>query len=86
MSHDNYTVLAAKILSLFPNEVMGTYYVPAIKKSDTPLKKSIMSRGKLVNCVRNILQRSGDTKRRRTLSKTDEDKDNAVVPENFDGI
>lgn len=41
---------------MFPNESMGTYYVPAIKKCESPLNKSIMAKGKLVDKVRNLVR------------------------------
>lgn len=62
-------MLAAKIITLFPTETMGVYYCPPIRKGEHPLKKSVMAKGKLVNQVRNILFRSGDTTSRRTGRK-----------------
>lgn len=72
MRHEHYSDLVNKILALFPNEVMGTYYLAPISKSDSPSGKSIIARGKLVNCVRNILHLSGDTRKRKTRKRPTE--------------
>ncbi|CAH0547165.1 unnamed protein product [Brassicogethes aeneus] len=72
LSREEYNMLAAKIISIFPTETLGVYYCPPIRKGEHPLKKSVMAKGKLVNQVRNILFRSGDTTLRRTTgSKRD---------------
>lgn len=70
LTKEDYNVLAGKIICLFPNETLGVYYCPPIPKYKHPLKKSIMAKGKLVNQVRNILFRSGDTLSRRATKRT----------------
>lgn len=34
MTHSDYNILTSKIISLFHRECSGTYYVPAISKSN----------------------------------------------------
>lgn len=53
----------------------GTYYVPPVKKINSPFGKSQMAKGKLVNQVKNILFRSGDTVKR---SRKDSDGEHQV--------
>ncbi|KAK4886435.1 hypothetical protein RN001_002706 [Aquatica leii] len=35
LSHEEYNIITAKIVSLFPSETSSTYYVPAIKKTNS---------------------------------------------------
>lgn len=66
LKHDEFNVIAAKIVTLFPKEALGTYYVEPIKKRDSLNGKSIPAKGKLVDKCRNILYKAGEriTKRR----------------------
>lgn len=59
--NEDYNLLGAKIIGLFPSESLAMHYCPPIRKANHPLKKSVMAKGKLVNQVRNILFKSGDT-------------------------
>lgn len=72
MKHDQYILLCAKIKLVFPEEVNSIYYVPYISKGSSPDGKCVFAKGRLVDKVRNILYRSGDTlphkKKKRELS------------------
>lgn len=72
---EEYNSLAAKIITLFPTEMVGTYYVPPMKKSSSPFGRPIMAKGKLVNQVKNIIFRSGDT------NKREHNEESCVVPQ-----
>ncbi|XP_031359189.1 uncharacterized protein LOC116182757 [Photinus pyralis] len=54
--HSDYNILTAKIITLFPKELSGTYYVPAISKKHSVTNKPIVAKGKLVDKVRNLLR------------------------------
>ncbi|CAH0550212.1 unnamed protein product [Brassicogethes aeneus] len=71
LRQEEYNSLAAKIITLFSTERIGTYYVPPIKKNNSPFGKSMMAKGKLVNQVKNTLFRSGDTNKRHIGSDED---------------
>ncbi|XP_074032341.1 uncharacterized protein isoform X2 [Leptinotarsa decemlineata] len=60
LSHDEYTILAAKIVQLFPTETTGIYYIPAIKKRHSVTGKSIVAKGRLVDKCRNIIYKCDD--------------------------
>ncbi|KYN04942.1 hypothetical protein ALC62_04175, partial [Cyphomyrmex costatus] len=45
--------IARLIVADFPTEVTSTYYVSPIRKKESPIKKSIPARGKLLNLWRN---------------------------------
>lgn len=84
LRQEEFNILGSKIIGLFPTETLGVYYCPPIKKSENPFKKSVMAKGKLVNQMRNILFRSGDTVARRSEKRKIEDLegDRRVVPRN----
>ncbi|XP_031334783.1 uncharacterized protein LOC116164711 [Photinus pyralis] len=73
LTHGDYNKIVSKIINLFPNENMGTYYVPPILKADHPAGRSQRSMGKLPNRVRNIRFLSGDTKKRKTDQHVESD-------------
>lgn len=55
-----------------------------MRKCDNLLKKSIMAKGKLVNQVRNILFRSGDTHLRiGSKRQNDDENNNDPAPKRF---
>ncbi|KAL4718864.1 hypothetical protein ACJJTC_011323 [Scirpophaga incertulas] len=62
ITYEDYNFLAAKIITLFPKEAIGTYFAHPIKKRDSLNGRSIVARGKLVDKVRN-LYKYGDRKR-----------------------
>lgn len=45
--------IATMIIDTFPSEATNTYYIPSIKKKDSPNNKSIPARGKLISMWRN---------------------------------
>lgn len=59
LTPDDYNILSAKIISVFPIECCGTYYVPAVRKKDSIAGKPILARGKLVDKCRNLLHACG---------------------------
>lgn len=62
---------------MFPTESIGTYYIPAIRKADSPCKRSVMAKGKLVDKVRNIVHKCEEAtprrKKRSVVSSNDND-------------
>ncbi|KAG5896705.1 hypothetical protein JTB14_002549 [Gonioctena quinquepunctata] len=60
LSHDEYIILASKIVQLFPTKTTGIYYVPAIKKCHSVTGKSIVAKGPLVDKCRNIIYKCDD--------------------------
>lgn len=72
LTPEDYNIITSKIICLFPTESPSTYYVPAIKKSDSVHGKSILARGKLVDKSRNLLSSCGSTvvrKRNRNIGQ-----------------
>lgn len=64
MTHEEYNIISAKIVSLFPTETVGTYFVRPVQKRDSLSGKSILAKGKLVDKVRNLLYMSGERKKK----------------------
>lgn len=64
---EEFNLLAAKIVSLFPTESIYTYYMKAVPTSKSASGRYVPSKGKLVDKVRNLLYISG-AKRRSTKS------------------
>lgn len=60
-------------MSLFPNEVAGTYYVPPVKLRDSRNGRSIAAKGKLWSKVHNLVILSGEAtpvrKKRKKISE-----------------
>lgn len=84
MRHTDYNILTAKIISLFPKECAGTYYVPAISKRHSVTNKPIISRGKLVDKVRNLLRLNRSIVRDKTSllqTETDDIENEIAVSE-----
>lgn len=82
MKHDQYLLLSEKIINLFPQEAKATYYIPYISRRNSGSDKGVFAKGRLVDKVRNILYRSGDTvphKRKKT------DLLEASATEDFEG-
>lgn len=53
LTNDLADCISEMIVSIFPTEVVTTYYVPPTSKKDSVTRKSIISRGKLINMWRN---------------------------------
>ncbi|CAG9782313.1 unnamed protein product [Diatraea saccharalis] len=64
LTYEDYTMLAGKIITLFPKETAATYFTRPIRKRDSYNGKSVAARGKLVDKVRNYLFQSGECKRK----------------------
>ncbi|KAB0805329.1 hypothetical protein PPYR_02299, partial [Photinus pyralis] len=77
MKHEEYNQVAAKIISLFPRECLGTYYVPPIRKSESIIGKSVLARGKLVDKVRNLIHKceEANPKRKRRSKESNDSTD-----------
>lgn len=67
MKHEDYNIITAKIITLFPTEATQTYYIPSIRKNDSFNRRSIVARGKLVDKARNLIHKSGLSTRKRKL-------------------
>ncbi|GBP43090.1 hypothetical protein EVAR_96352_1 [Eumeta japonica] len=63
ITFDEYNFLAAKIITLFPAENIGTYFVRPVSKSQSACGKPTFARGKLIDKVRNFLYKSDAHKR-----------------------
>lgn len=61
------------IVSIFPTEVSTTYYTAPISKKDSPTRKSVISRGKLMNMWRNrcTLRRKLEDRKKDETEKED---------------
>lgn len=92
LTHEQYNVLAAKIVGLFPSEYSGTYYVPAIRKAISKSGRPILAKGKLVDKCKNLLHNCADvipSKRKRRGDSDDVNpevnlKRNALNPTEID--
>lgn len=62
---------------MFPKECLGTYYVPAVKKSESVSNKSILAKGKLVDKVRNLIHKCDEAQPKRKRFKQNEDERNS---------
>ncbi|CAH0562887.1 unnamed protein product [Brassicogethes aeneus] len=80
LNHSDYNKLSAKIISLFSKESIGVYYVPAIRKADSPTGKSILARGKLVDKCRNLIHKCEEATPIRKKRKHSEEE-NQPTPE-----
>ncbi|KAK5648037.1 hypothetical protein RI129_002929 [Pyrocoelia pectoralis] len=86
LRHEEYNKISAKIITLFPTEIMGIYYVPPIKKQYSTTGKSIVARGKLVDKLKNIIYTCEDATPKRTKRKgvlTDTESDEINTNEDF---
>lgn len=63
ITYDEYNSLAGKIITLFPTENTGTYFVRPIPKSKSKTGKPVFAKGKLLDKIRNLLYKSGERKR-----------------------
>ncbi|KAL4713684.1 hypothetical protein ACJJTC_004215 [Scirpophaga incertulas] len=61
--YEDYNFIAAKIISLFPKESIGTYFTNPVTKRQSTSGRPIAARGKLVDKVRNLLYKYGERKR-----------------------
>ncbi|KAI8427482.1 hypothetical protein MSG28_002015 [Choristoneura fumiferana] len=61
---EDYNLIAARIVSLFPSENIGTYFMRAVPTAKSISGKYIPAKGKLVDKVRNLLYISGEKHRR----------------------
>lgn len=55
--------MAGKIITLFPTENIGTYFVRPVPKSQSKTGKSVFAKGKLLDKIRNLLYKSGEKRR-----------------------
>ncbi|KAK9674911.1 hypothetical protein QE152_g40770, partial [Popillia japonica] len=78
LKQEQYGVITNKIIQLFPEEVGATYYSPYVPKRSNGGGKCVLAKGRLVDKVRNILFRSGDTvsHRKRKINETDVEPQN----------
>lgn len=70
LTHSDYNVLTAKIITLFPMETAGIYYVPAISKKNSITNKPQVAKGRLVDKIRNLLRLSREIQKEKTMSTT----------------
>lgn len=70
LTHSDYNVLVAKIVTLFPMETVGTYYVPAISKKNSITNKPQVAKGRLVDKIRNLLRLSRAIQKEKTVTHT----------------
>ncbi|KAG5897707.1 hypothetical protein JTB14_007545 [Gonioctena quinquepunctata] len=61
LEHEDYNIIAAKIITLFPTEATQTYYIPSVRKKDS------FNRNQLVDKARNLIYRSGVSTRKRKI-------------------
>ncbi|CAH0562947.1 unnamed protein product [Brassicogethes aeneus] len=75
LAHQDYNILASKIISLFPSETDSTYYIPAVRKENSSVGKSIPAKGKLVCKARNSVYVSEQCKKgqKRSIENTDDE-------------
>lgn len=59
LTHEQYNILTSKIINLFPTEFTGSYYVPAIRKCDSPTGRPVLAKGKLVDKCKNLIYACG---------------------------
>ncbi|CAG9855336.1 unnamed protein product [Phyllotreta striolata] len=72
-NHDEYTILSAKIIQLFPTEVTATYYVQSIAKRNSASGKHVLAKGRLVDKCRNLIFNCGEAvplKRKRKAAES----------------
>lgn len=85
LCHEDYNLLASKIVALFPTEVTATYYVPSIKKNESITGKPILAKGKLVDKCRNLLHCCNDVvpvmRKRKNSQLPSEEKNKRLKPE-----
>ncbi|KAK4886725.1 hypothetical protein RN001_002996 [Aquatica leii] len=60
LNHEEYNIITSKIIGLFPSESAGVYYIPAVKKINSPTGRSLLAKGKLVDKCRNLLHNCAD--------------------------
>lgn len=59
--------------------MMGTYFVPPVKKRDSLNGKCVLARGKLVDKVKNLVYKCGEAEPKRKRRKTD-NNDSETIP------
>ncbi|XP_047988270.1 uncharacterized protein LOC125234283 isoform X1 [Leguminivora glycinivorella] len=81
---EEFNLLAAKIVSLFPTESIYIYYMKAVPTCKSASRKYVPAKGKLVDKVRNLLYISGAKRRsiKSTCSNKDSDTDVESVENN----
>ncbi|KAF2891130.1 hypothetical protein ILUMI_15043 [Ignelater luminosus] len=55
--YEEYNTIAAKIITLFPKECMGTNYVSGIRNCNSANGRFVLPRSKLVDKVKNVIQK-----------------------------
>lgn len=88
LTHEQFNILTSKVVSLFPNEYPGTYYVPAVKKSESKSGRPVLAKGKLVDKCKNLLHSCADVIPRKRKSANNEElhTNKKLSLENLDGI
>lgn len=84
LKQDQYQLITDKIIRLFPRESEATYYCPYMPKKDSKTGKCVLAKGRIVDKVRNILYRSGDTIRCRKRKLDLIDVERATIPDEVD--
>lgn len=74
LRHEEFNIITSKIVSLFPSEYPGTYYVPAVKKRDSKIGRPILAKGKLVDKCKNLLHSCADVIPRRRKRSLEEEQ------------
>ncbi|KAL4713320.1 hypothetical protein ACJJTC_015307 [Scirpophaga incertulas] len=64
ITYEEYNILAAKILTIFPTESIGIYFTRPVPKGQSLTGRPVTARGKLVDKVRNLIFKYGDRKRK----------------------
>lgn len=87
LTHDQYNIICAKILNLFPNETAQTYYYSGERVNNL----AVQAKGKLVYKAHNILYHTPDKsyvrKRKKPLtSDSDNSSKNIINTEETEGI
>lgn len=75
LAEKNYQLITTKIKKLFSNEPTTVYYIPTVRKQDSPSAKSINAKGKLVDKAKNLIAQGGYaryTKKRKAAKNTTE--------------
>ncbi|XP_031348340.1 uncharacterized protein LOC116174545 [Photinus pyralis] len=82
LRHEEYNKITAKIITLFPTETMGIYYVPAVRKNASLTGKPTPARGKLVDKVKNMVFNFDEATPKRRKRKHVDTSDNEASTSN----
>lgn len=84
LAHQQYNIITSKIIALFPNECPGSFYVPAVRKCDSPIGRPILAKGKLVDKCKNLIQACGDAVPKQRKRKFDNKETHQAKSSKFD--